>query len=98
MSKQTSLLLTSLHRRTFYWIAAAVAIHIGAVILHVVGKRENLVGAMITGRKSAHAVAPHDEIDSSRGWLAIPLVAIVVTALALVLHFAPAAEADIGDF
>ena len=53
---------------------------------------------MITGRKSAHAVAPHDEINSSRGWLAIPLVAIVVTALALVLHFAPAAEADIGDF
>ncbi len=98
VSKQTSLLLTSLHRRTFYWIAAAVAIYIGAVILHVVGKRENLVGAMITGRKSAHAVAPHDEIDLSRGWLAIPLVAIVVTALALVLHFAPAAEADIGDF
>ena len=57
VSKQTSLLLTSLHRRTFYWIAAAVAIHIGAVILHVVGKRENLVGAMITGAR-AHTPSP----------------------------------------
>jgi cytochrome b len=98
VSKQTSLLLTSLHRRTFYWIAAAVVIHVGAVILHVVGKRENLVRAMITGRKGAHAVAPHDEIDSSRGWLAVALAAGVVTALALVVHFAPGAEADLSEF
>ena len=98
VSKQTSLLLTSLHRRTFYWIAAAVAIHVAAVILHVVGKRENLVRAMITGRKGAHSVAPHDEIASSRGWLAVALAASVATALALLLHFAPSAEADIGEF
>ena len=98
MSKETSLLLTSLHRRTFYWIAAAVAIHVAAVILHVVAKRDKLVRAMITGRKDAHAVAPHDEIISSRGWLAVALATGVAAALALLLHFAPDAEPDPGEF
>ena len=46
----------------------------------------------------AHAVAPHDEIDSSRGWLAVALAAGVAAALALLLHFAPSAEADPGEF
>ncbi len=38
VTKDVSLLLTSLHRKLFYVLAAAVAIHIGAVALHTVVK------------------------------------------------------------
>jgi cytochrome b len=98
VSKQTSLSLTSFHGKLFYWIAAAVLVHVGAVLFHVVARKEDLVRAMITGRKAAHVVAPHDEIASSRGWLAVALTAGVVAALALLAHFAPTAEAGLGEF
>ena len=98
VSKEVSLQFTTLHRKAFYWIAAAVAVHVIAVLAHVVFRRDNLVQAMITGRKLAHTVRPQDEISTSRGWLAILLAAAVVAAFALVLHYAPVAEAELAGF
>jgi len=53
-----SIRLTSVHRRLFYWIAAAVCVHVLAVLAHAAIKKEPLIGAMITGRKT---LAPRNE-------------------------------------
>ena len=98
VSKSLSLGLTSLHRKIFYWIVAAIAIHIAAVVAHLAIKRENLIGAMISGRKPAHLVRPREEIRSSRGLRAIGLFIAVTACLALLLHFVPAAEVDASGF
>lgn len=97
VSHDMSLRLTSLHRIIFYWIGAAIAIHVLAVLAHTFLKQENLVRAMLTGRKSALSAASHDHIDSSRTWLAV-LVAIALSAgLAWIVGGAPASN-DSGSF
>ena len=50
VSKAISLGLTSLHRKLFYVIAGAAALHVGAVLWHWRMKGENLIAAMITGK------------------------------------------------
>jgi cytochrome b len=94
VSKSVSLDLTSLHRRLFYLIAGAAALHIGAVLWHWRVKGDNLIAAMIHGKKPAHLVEWHEEIRSSRGLRAIALVLAIGLAFALLLHFAPPTEFD----
>ena len=98
VSKDFSLVLTSAHRRLFYLLAGAIALHVLAVIAHKIFKKENLARAMITGRKAAHLVPAREAIGSSLLWLAAPLVALLVGALTWIVFNAPAASADGGDF
>ena len=95
VEKALSLQLTSLHRHLFYWIAAATAVHILAVIAHHVFKRENLILAMITGLKPHDSVPDGEIIHSSRTLLA----ALLVVALAGTLWWIVAqAPVDDGSF
>jgi cytochrome b len=94
VSKATSLRLTSLHETLFWLIAAAVALHVAAVLAHV-ARGEPLIRAMITGRKPARSVAPEEAIGSSRGWLAAALFAFVAAALAAIVLTAPALDSDV---
>jgi cytochrome b len=96
VSKDASLFLTSLHRKLFYWMAAAIGLHICAVIYHVVVRKENLIGAMLTGRKPIHLVAKEEAIKNSRGLRAIGIFLAVSCAFALLLQFAPAPDFDIA--
>ncbi|MGC3981933.1 MAG: cytochrome b/b6 domain-containing protein [Steroidobacteraceae bacterium] len=89
ITNELSLQLTSLHRQLFYWIMGAVALHIIAVIAHRIFKGENLVQAMFTGRKPADSVKPEEEIRSSRLWLAIAVLAIVIAVLMWYVLHAP---------
>jgi len=89
ISTDLSLQLTTLHRRLFYWIAAAAAIHVLAVIAHYVFSRENLVRAMITGRKPPHCVSEGESIASSRVWLAALLIITLTAALSWIVIHAP---------
>lgn len=98
VSKPFSLQLTSLHQKLFYWIAAAVAVHVAAVLVHVVVKREPLIRAMITGRKAASIVAPEEAIESSRGWLAAALLVAVSAALAALIAIAPLSDLDVAGY
>jgi len=94
VTKAQSLALTSVHSKLFYVLAAAIAAHVLAVLAHKIFKGENLVRAMITGRKPAAVTPPEEAISSSRLWLAAPLALLVVAALAWVVLHAPVAVAD----
>jgi len=97
VSKEVSLQLTSLHRQLFYWIAGAVVLHVLAVIAHHVFKQENLVHAMITGRKPAHGIGGAAHIHASHTWLAVLLSLALTLALAWIVNHAPEPLTDISS-
>jgi cytochrome b len=68
------------HALLFNAILAVVALHVLAILFYLVVKRDNLVGPMVTGRKSyKQEVAPP---LSARPWRAI-VAAVIAAALAL---------------
>jgi len=94
VSSDRSLALTSLHRQLFYWIMGAVLLHVIAVILHRVLKKEDLVKPMFNGHKPAHSVNPHEEIASSRVVLALLIVLAIAGVLSWYVSQAPLPQAD----
>jgi len=93
-STETSSIFTTLHRQLFYWIAFAVALHVLAVVAHLVFKKDNLIGPMVVGHKPAHRVADIEAIVSSRIWLALVLIAGLTVVLAWVVVNAPPPVAE----
>jgi uncharacterized membrane protein YhaH (DUF805 family) len=61
------------------------------VLWHVLGLRQPLLAAMITGRKPAAEVPAEQAIAGSRTALAITIVAVLAAALALAVRRAPEA-------
>lgn len=94
IDNELSLRLTSLHRQLFYWIAGAIGVHILAVLAHRIFKKENLVKAMFTGRKTA--VAQHEAIETSHTLLAAVFVIVLSSALTWLVMSAPVAVSDVG--
>lgn len=88
--------ITSVHRLVSDALLAMIALHVLAVAWHVAVRRQPLLRAMVTGRKSADRVPPGEAIDSSRTPLALALVAALAAALALAVRAAP--EASIALF
>jgi len=85
-----SQIVSSLHRRLFYGIAIAIALHVAAVLLHQLGRGEDLLRGMVTGRKRVYGEPGESEASSFRLWLALILVATVTAVLVLALALAPA--------
>ena len=87
VSGDTSSLLTTIHRYNFYVLLTLIGLHLAAIAFYLVVKRENLIGAMFTGRKQAdpgtQAPAP-----MASGWLAVVVLALVAGAVALVVNWA----------
>lgn len=95
VSNELSLRLTSLHRQLFYWLAGAAGIHVLAVLAHYLFKRENLVLAMITGRKSRAPADADESIGVARDWLALVLVVVIAAGLAWIVQHAPLPVSDL---
>ncbi len=73
--------ITWFHRRHVWWIYALVAVHLTAVLTYLVAFRENLIRAMVTGRKRLPAsAAPPPEPGPVTG-RALVLLALSVAAV-----------------
>lgn len=96
INNELSLTFTSIHRKLFYWILAAVILHIIAVYLHVILKRDNIVKAMITGNKNTSNTEDRKSIHSSRIGLALVLLIALIGILSWLVYSAPQAATDLG--
>lgn len=102
INDELSLQLTSLHRQLFYWILGAIALHIIAVLAHVIFKRDNIVRAMFTGKKSLpiaeDSQSPSADvqvsISSSKIGLAVVILIVLIAILTAVILTAPEAVTE----
>ncbi|MCC7198025.1 MAG: cytochrome b/b6 domain-containing protein [Gammaproteobacteria bacterium] len=92
VSDEVSDRLRGLHEGNFEWMLVLIGLHLAAIVFYAAWKRIDLVRAMWTGRKPARFVAPGEEIDGDRLWLALALLALAAAALWYVVDSAPVAE------
>lgn len=81
-------LLTTVHRYNFNVLLGLIGLHLAAVVFHLLVKRENLISAMVTGRKRLPPGTPVVEGRMASLWLAAVLLAIAAAAVAALLNFA----------
>jgi hypothetical protein len=86
VSKDRSDALAAVHKANARVLLALVALHVGAVVLHLVVERQNLVTAMVTGRKRWPAGIEAPEPGRARPALAVALFLAACAAVALVVH------------
>jgi len=86
VSKQTSDLLSRIHKTNFYALLALIAVHVAAALYYLWGKRENLILPLITGRKRLGDA--RDAADSHGGplWAAVLLLAMCAAAVYLLVR------------
>jgi cytochrome b len=88
VSSATADKLTSLHHLNFNIILAAVALHIMAIAFYFLFKKQNLVAAMLHGKKPASYVPEHEAITKSE---IVKAVIVIVISAALVYWLIAAA-------
>lgn len=87
VSSETSSLLTTVHRYNFYVLLALIALHLIAILFYLLVKRENLVGAMLTGRKYVQA-GVSGEAPVAGLWRAAAVLLLVAAAVAAIVNSA----------
>lgn len=85
ISKELSDRLTSLHGTLFNLILLLVWVHVVAVGFYLFVKGENLVKAMISGKKLRAHVPPDANLRFTRPWIAMLLFALSAGVVALIL-------------
>lgn len=88
---ETSDRLTTLHKQIFDVLWIAILIHVLAAFFYLLVKRRNLIVPMFSGKKSRSDVPVGEEIETSRGVVAIVIAAVVITALIVLVQTAPEA-------
>jgi cytochrome b len=86
VSKDLSDTLTGVHRRNAKVLLALVAMHVGAVLFHLLVERQNLVAAMFTGRKRLPEGTDAPDPRWPRPWLALALFLAACAVVALVVN------------
>ncbi|PZN33212.1 MAG: cytochrome B [Proteobacteria bacterium] len=94
VSPETAKSLTALHHANFDWILIAVGLHILAIVLYWLVKKQNLVGPMVTGRKPAALVAEHEAIQSSELVKALIVLLVSAAAVYTLINVAPPPPED----
>lgn len=80
--------MARLHYDMFYLLMSLVALHIAAIGVHYIGRRENLIGPMLTGDKRitrTHEVRPFRSIPSWRAWIGLGAIGLLVVLLVVAL-------------
>ena len=79
--------LSRLHRQLSDWILVAVGVHVAAAFVYLLVRRENLIGAMVTGYK--RGLPAGAAIASQRVWLAAVVVGVLGAGLWWLVRTAP---------
>jgi cytochrome b len=77
------------HFTNFDVLLWAIGLHVLAVLFYVFAKRQNLIGAMLSGRKPGHLVSEQEAITGSQVLKALIVIAIAAGAVWLLLELAP---------
>jgi cytochrome b len=83
----TSDAISRWHRKLSDWVLIAIAVHVAAALFYLVVRRENLIGAMVTGYK--RGLPPGAAIAGQRIGLALVLLAAASGGLWWVVRTAP---------
>jgi cytochrome b len=94
VSSETAGTLGSFHHLNFDVLIWVIALHVLAILFYRLYKGQNLVAAMITGRKPGAAVAAHEAITSSQLWKALIVVLVCAAGIWLLLNQAPPPPVD----
>jgi cytochrome b len=91
VSNDTSDLMTRLHHFNFNLLLVFIGLHLAAIAFYALFKRENLVRAMITGRKTldSEAVTLAPPAKHAPLWLAIGLLAIACAIVLTIVLLLP---------
>lgn len=98
VSDRTADTLTRLHHANFNIVLAAVALHIMAIAFYFIFKKQNLIAAMLHGKKPASAVPAEEAITKSEVVKALIVVAISAGLVYWLISAAPAPAADDNFF
>jgi cytochrome b len=80
------------HEVNFNLLLGIVGLHLGAIALHWVKRRHNLVPAMLHGYRTGKSGT--EGIDSHKAWIAAALLALAVVAVWFIVSSAPPASTD----
>ena len=78
---------TAFHK---YWVnvlLALVGLHVLAAIVYLVWKRQNLIGAMLTGNKPPHIVVPHGKPAPTLAFASNRLAISLLILSAAIVYF-----------
>jgi cytochrome b len=89
---ETSDAWSRVHRQLSDVLWVAIGLHVTAVLLYWLVKRDNTIGPMFSGRKRGAWIEAHEEIASSKTWLALLVVGVGAALVALVVATAPEAS------
>ena len=86
VSEATSSVLTTIHRYNFYVLTTLIAVHVAAALFYLIVKRENLIGAMFTGRKRVPDDGDFADARMTSAWVALVVVIVIAAAVAALVN------------
>lgn len=89
VSGATATKMGAIHHLNFDILKWAILLHVLAVLFYLVYKRQNLIGAMFSGRKPAHVVSETEAITSSELLKALIVALVVAGAVWWLVAAAP---------
>jgi cytochrome b len=89
VSSSTANWMGSWHHRNFDVLQWLILLHIVAVLYYVFFKKQNLIGAMLSGRKPAHVVSETEAISGSQVLKAVVLALVITGAIWWLVSSAP---------
>lgn len=86
VSGATSDLLSTVHRWNFYVLLCLISVHVAAALFYLVVKKQNLIGAMFTGRKRVPPQGQWRDARMASAWLALLFIGLASAAVALLVN------------
>jgi len=87
VSGEASALATTIHRYNPYVLFGLVGLHVAAAFFYLFVKKENLIGAMFTGRKKLPPGVAATDARMASNWLALILLAATAGAVAVIVNW-----------